>query len=357
MDEKQITAEPVETARSRWFHLSPDRLVIGLLLVISLLWLSERFQWFGFNHHKGWTVLIAVAAVGAAAVVVLAWWIAGLIFRWRFQFGIRSLLAFCLTMSIAAGWLAVEMRRARRQADVVTPIRNSNAWETYDWQFDADGRSTGSSEPPWPGPLWKTLGIDFFSVVVVIHYTDATDAGLENLKELTHLRELSLDSTKVTDAGLAHLNRLTELRYLGISYTDVTDAGLEHLKGLTQLRKLDLSGTNITDAGLAYLKELTLLVLNSTRITDAGLAHLRDLKQLRLLDLCETNVADAGLEQLRNMPQLQSLGLDGTKTTDVGLLRLKELTQLRELYVHNTKVTDAGVNELQKALPNCTIFR
>ena len=34
---------------------------IGLLVVEGLLWLSERFQWFGFNHHKGWTVLVAVA--------------------------------------------------------------------------------------------------------------------------------------------------------------------------------------------------------------------------------------------------------------------------------------------------------
>ena len=57
------TAEP----KRRWFRLSPDRFVISLLLVICLLWLSERFQWFGFNHHKGWTVLIAVAAVGVAA--------------------------------------------------------------------------------------------------------------------------------------------------------------------------------------------------------------------------------------------------------------------------------------------------
>ncbi len=36
-----------------WFHLTPDRLVIGLLVVEGLLWLSERFQWFGFSQHKG----------------------------------------------------------------------------------------------------------------------------------------------------------------------------------------------------------------------------------------------------------------------------------------------------------------
>ena len=46
--------------------LSHARLVVfGLLVVEGVLWLSERFQWFAFNHHKSWTVLIAVAAVGA----------------------------------------------------------------------------------------------------------------------------------------------------------------------------------------------------------------------------------------------------------------------------------------------------
>ena len=57
----------------RWYRLTPDRLVIGLLVVEWLLWLSERFQYFGFNQHKGWTVLIAVASVGVAMLVMLLW--------------------------------------------------------------------------------------------------------------------------------------------------------------------------------------------------------------------------------------------------------------------------------------------
>ena len=67
MEQNPNAAEPVTKPQGRWFRLSPDRSVIGLLLAICLLWLSERFQWFGFNHHKGWTVLIAVAAVGGSA--------------------------------------------------------------------------------------------------------------------------------------------------------------------------------------------------------------------------------------------------------------------------------------------------
>jgi hypothetical protein len=47
------------TPRSRWYRLTLGRFMAILLLAECFLWLSERFQWFGFNHHKGWTVLIA----------------------------------------------------------------------------------------------------------------------------------------------------------------------------------------------------------------------------------------------------------------------------------------------------------
>ncbi len=48
----------------RWFVPTPGRLLPVLLAVEGFLWLSERFRWFAFNQHKGWTVLIAVASVG-----------------------------------------------------------------------------------------------------------------------------------------------------------------------------------------------------------------------------------------------------------------------------------------------------
>jgi hypothetical protein len=50
----------------RWFHLTPDRLVVSLLAAEGFLLLSERFRWFAFNEKKGLTVLIAVASVGVA---------------------------------------------------------------------------------------------------------------------------------------------------------------------------------------------------------------------------------------------------------------------------------------------------
>ena len=60
--------------------------------------------------------------------------------------------------------------------------------------------------------------------------TDVTDAGLIDLKGLTHLEFLVLSRTQVTDAGLAHLKGLTKLRVLELDYTEVTDEGVKGLK-------------------------------------------------------------------------------------------------------------------------------
>ena len=103
------------TSKTRWYRLTPDRFVIGLLAVECLLWLSERFQWFGFNHQKGWTVLIAVASVGLAFVIILAWFVMALVFRWRFQFSIRSLLVLIVVVAVQCSWMTVEMKKVDRQ--------------------------------------------------------------------------------------------------------------------------------------------------------------------------------------------------------------------------------------------------
>ena len=58
--------------KPRWFFPTPGRLLAVLLAVEALLWLSERFRWFAFQH-KSWTVLIAVGSVGAFLVLMLGW--------------------------------------------------------------------------------------------------------------------------------------------------------------------------------------------------------------------------------------------------------------------------------------------
>ena len=94
------------TPHPRWYCLTPDRLILVLLVVEGLLWLSERLGWPVW--HKGYAVLTAVAAVGVALVLMLLWFAVALVFRWRFQFSIRSLLVLAVVVAIPCSWMAVE---------------------------------------------------------------------------------------------------------------------------------------------------------------------------------------------------------------------------------------------------------
>ena len=97
------TIEPqpaVPACKLRWYRLTPERLLMGLLAVEGLLLLSERFRWFAFNERKGWTVLIAVAAVGLAGLCTLLWFAVALLLRRPFQFSIRSLLVLTVAVAI-----------------------------------------------------------------------------------------------------------------------------------------------------------------------------------------------------------------------------------------------------------------
>jgi hypothetical protein len=250
----EIEPQPaVPQPKLRWYRLTPDRLVVGLLAVEGLLLLSEWFRWFPFNQHKGWTVLIAVASVGVALLAMFVWLAASLLFRWRFQFTIRALLVLVVVVAIPCSWLAVEMKKAREQREAAQAI-----WEAgivwYDYQFDASRNFVPTPEPTGAAWLRNLLGDNFFTTVVFAA-CEVTDARLEHLKALTQLQELFLDGPQLTDTGLEHLKGMTQLRELKLRDTEVSDSGLEHLKALKQLRELDVCGSRVTDEGVKRLQE------------------------------------------------------------------------------------------------------
>ena len=85
----------------------------------------------------------------------------------------------------------------------------------------------------------------------------------------------------------------------------------------------------------------------------ADVTPLAELKNLRWLDLECTQVAD--VTPLAELKKLEGLDLSGTQVADV--TPLAELKNLNVLYLVNTQVTDEQVNDLQQALPDCTIIR
>ena len=106
------------------------------------------------------------------------------------------------------------------------------------------------------------------------------------------------------------------------------------------------------------LKQLTHLKLSFTPVTDEGLAEVAKLQRLKLLTLfgCKM-ITDEGLKEVAKLQRLNSLVLEGTEITDKGLNEVAKLKLVNFLNLRNTKTTEAGVAELQKALPNCRIYR
>jgi hypothetical protein len=124
----------------------------------------------------------------------------------------------------------------------------------------------------------------------------------------TRLRPIDLGPRERVVSGETHLTltgsdlkdysvlaKKTQVVVLQMANPDVTDATLEYLKGMSHLKELDLNGTRVTDAGLATLKGLPALEtlrLRGTKVTDAGFRDsLAGMESLKQLDLRETQVS------------------------------------------------------------------
>ena len=129
-------------ARRRWFRLTPDGGVVLMLALEGFLLLSAWFRWFPFNQHKGWTVLICIASVGAALLLMFLWFLAALVFRWRFQFSILALLLLVVVVAIPCSWLATEMKAARQQKAARQGLQKAGVLAWYDGELDGPSAIT-----------------------------------------------------------------------------------------------------------------------------------------------------------------------------------------------------------------------
>jgi len=238
------------------------------------------------------------------------------------------------TVLVIAFVVAGTLPQAERQRNAVEAIRNVEGHVVHDYQFalqnepfDAAARLKALRGDLFGNVTYVNLaGTSFDHVVLghlagmtdlewvdLSHRRQTTDATLKQLKGLTKLERLDIDSTEVTDAGLKHLSGLTNLESLSLSHTKVTSPGLENLKGLKRLEYLSLYGRKVTDAGFAYIKGLTALEhlsLRGTYLTDAGLTHLKGLANLKIVDVTySVYISEEGIEELRKaLPNCTILG-------------------------------------------------
>ncbi len=117
---------PDAKPKRRWYRLTPDRFLIGLLAAEGLLLLADRFALFGLKRGSGWNVLAAVSLVGLAVLVGLLWLSVSLAFRRRFQYNLWALLVFVLICAIPCSWFVVKMQQARKQREAVEAIVNAD---------------------------------------------------------------------------------------------------------------------------------------------------------------------------------------------------------------------------------------
>jgi len=225
-------------AKPRWYHVTPDRFLIGLLAAVLLLLAADRFELLGLTRGSGWNVLLAAAVVCLGMLSGILWFVASLLLRRRFQFSLKSVFVLTLIVAILCSWLAVKKQQANRQKAAVEAIDRLEGQVAYDHEVDLAHDDFNKQELPEDAAsriaafCRRLIGTDVLSHVatVEIRCVEVTDAELVHLKELTNLRFLWLISSKVTDAGLVHLKELTKLRTLIIEDTQVTDDGVDKLK-------------------------------------------------------------------------------------------------------------------------------
>ncbi len=200
-------------------------------------------------------------------------------------------------------------------------------------------------------PEWREFLFFYRSPRLFLDFSEATDAVLKSIANLTTLEFLGLNATKITDAGLQHIAGLTNLTELSLGNIKISGSGLQHLVKLENLTDLRLDGSFAHDVGLQYITNLPLrkLWLSSTYVTSLGLPHVGKITSLEELVLGPNiSIGSEGAKQLANLKSLIKLDLHGSRVTDIGLQHLADLVLLEELDLRETDITSAGLKHLEK---------
>ncbi len=220
-------------------------------------------------------------------------------------------------------------------------------------------------------PLTKLRSLSLFGVNKDGHLI--SNRGLEQIKSLNKIEELSFGLSAITDDGLLHLQDWTELRELAISSSPITDKGLAIIKDFPKLERLFLVRTGVTEKGFAHLSKMKNLrflrvdeafsdrslsdlqdlstieelLLWSSAVTDDGTRFLKKMKKLRRLDFSGSEKVTG--REFTNLPtSIELLGLSFLPCSDDNLACLQHLTSLKELKLGSTKITDRGLAHLVK---------
>jgi hypothetical protein len=383
--------------RTKRFAGALDWVLISLLVVEGLLFLSDQYDCFAFNRHKGWTVLIAVAIVAGASLLMGLWAaVTWTMSRWiklrPFQFGLRSGMLVVGVVGLVCGWLGSSLRQARQQAEICAAIREAGGGVSHEdyWQV--------LEMPKW---LTDSLGVDFFSnvseasalndvqVLQILHHfpeieglqldgwvaNDAESTGtmdvslsgtvLRQIQKFPRLKRLSLDVDACPASEILAANFPDTLEELSLDGESLDDTLLAKFCKLPNLQQLHISldvwsfssgGLNrptigITDSGLQHLSglaKLRELSIQHSQIDGSGFQHLSELANLETLDISYNKIAEENLKHLQRLRSLKRLNLNFNDVDDAGMAHVAQLSNLESLSLQGAEATSKGYLHLKK---------
>jgi len=143
--------------------------------------------------------------------------------RWR-QFSLRMLLLVTLVASLLVGWIAADFRNVERRR---------LAHERLLWDLKTYG---GDRSFPWYSSWFYKLRGDEepydFTFLVFNNFGIVNDSTLETVANFDSLEQLWINGRDIS----------------------ITDAGLEHIKGLKRLRDLSLADAPVTAGAVESLQ-------------------------------------------------------------------------------------------------------
>lgn len=156
-------------------------------------------------------------------------------------------------------------------------------------------------------------GLKQLTVLDVSCLGDDTLRYMSGMTELRQIRARTC-SWEITDAGIANLRDLKHLRELYVIPREgaISGAGFAVLKGLTGLRRLTLEvdadeSTFQILSGFSELRELVLV----EEVSGKDLAYLGKLEKLEHLELWRTDFTDEDLASLKHLTRLKTLHMGG----------------------------------------------
>ncbi len=183
----------------------------------------------------------------------------------------------------------------------------------------------------------------------IAHCPQLSDRCCQSIANMRGLKRLALQSVAITDAGVQQLGELTDLEVLNLGHTGVAGAGLEVLRMMPRLKALSLSQCPVNGIGfdhVAALRRLHLLHLDGTSLDDRRLKHLTHMTELRSLSVRNTKITNDGIRHLLRFPALNELNIDFTPVDDKGIRRLAGLKELRKLSCFGTYTSPHALNLL-----------